>query len=59
MAAAVIGARWLLGGGPLVVELFGALAAGLAAYVGLMWVLKMPELRGMIGVLVSRVRRSG
>jgi hypothetical protein len=29
-------------------ELFGALGAGLAVYVGLMWILKMPELRGML-----------
>ncbi len=57
MAAAVVGARWLLGGGRLVVELFGALGAGLVVYVGLMWVLKMPELRGMMGALMQRVKK--
>jgi putative peptidoglycan lipid II flippase len=58
MAAAVIGVRGLLGGRALVVELFGALLAGMVVYVGLMWALKMPELRGMVGTLVSRIRKS-
>lgn len=58
MAAAVVGARWLLGGGSRAVELFGALGAGLVVYVGLMWALKMPELRGMAGMLVSRIKKS-
>jgi putative peptidoglycan lipid II flippase len=57
MAGVVIGWRWLLGGGSLVVELFGALVVGLAVYVGLMWVLKMPELRGMGRALVRRVKK--
>jgi hypothetical protein len=57
MAAAVVGARRMLGGGSLVVELFGALAVGLTVYVGLMWVLKMPELRGMGRALVSRIKK--
>jgi putative peptidoglycan lipid II flippase len=57
MAAAVVGARVLLGGGSLVVERFGALGAGLIVYVGLMWALKMPELRGMGRALVQRIRR--
>lgn len=58
MAVAVVGARWLLGGGSLAVELFGALGAGLVVYVGLMWALKMPELRGMAGMLVSKIKKS-
>ena len=57
MAVVVVGARGLLGGGSLVIELFGALGAGLAVYVGLMWVLKMPELRGMGRALVRRMKR--
>jgi putative peptidoglycan lipid II flippase len=58
MAAVVIGWRALLGGGSLAVELFGALGVGSAVYVGLMWAVKMPELRGMVGVLVSRIKKS-
>jgi len=57
MAAAVVGVRWMLGGGSLVVELFGALAVGMAVYIGLMWVLKMPELSGMGRALMQRIRR--
>jgi len=36
----------------------GALTLGLGAYLGLMWMLKMPELRGMVRVFASRVNRS-
>jgi hypothetical protein len=57
MAAAVLGWRRLFGEGLLSVELFGALGVGVAVYGGLMWVLKMPELRGMVRVLVSRIKR--
>ena len=35
----------------------GALGLGLAAYLGLMWLLKMPELRGMVRVLVQKIKR--
>ena len=57
MAAAVIGWRGLVGGGSLAIELFGALAVGVGIYVGLMWILKMPELRGIAGVIFQRVKR--
>jgi putative peptidoglycan lipid II flippase len=57
MAAAVLGWRRLFGEGLLSVEFFGALGVGVAVYGGLMWVLKMPELRGMVRVLVSRIKR--
>jgi putative peptidoglycan lipid II flippase len=57
MATAVVAARGLLSGRALVLELFGALAAGFAVYVGLMWILKMPELRGMGRALLRRVKR--
>jgi hypothetical protein len=36
---------------------FGALGVGVVVYVGLMWALKMPELLGMVRVLVSRIKR--
>lgn len=58
MAAAVVGTRWILGGRALVIELFGALGAGMAVYVGLMWALNMPELMGMGRALVSRIKKS-
>ena len=57
MAAAVVGARVLLGGRSLAVELFGALGAGFAVYLGLMWLVKMPELRGMGRALMQRLKR--
>ncbi|HEY9122043.1 MAG TPA: murein biosynthesis integral membrane protein MurJ [Brevefilum sp.] len=39
------------------VTLFGALGVGLAIYVGLMWILKMPELLGMFRTLIRKVRK--
>lgn len=57
MAAIVVGWRYFFSGGSLVVELFGALGLGLAAYVGLMWLLKMPELMGMFRMLMRRINR--
>jgi putative peptidoglycan lipid II flippase len=57
MTVAVLGWRGLMAGGSLAVELFGALAVGFAVYVGLMWILKMPELKGIAGVVLQRVKR--
>jgi hypothetical protein len=57
MVGVVIGWRHLFGDISLVVELFGALGLGIAAYGGLMWALKMPELLGMVRAVVRRVRR--
>jgi len=56
MAAAVLGWRAMFGGESLLLELFGALGLGVVVYVGVMWILKMPELRGMVRVLVSRIK---
>ncbi|MDF1519835.1 MAG: murein biosynthesis integral membrane protein MurJ [Brevefilum sp.] len=57
MAGAVMGwgalfesrSRWF--------ELFGALGIGLAIYVGLMWMLRMPELLGMFRTLMRKIRK--
>jgi len=57
MAGVVIGWRHLFEDISLVVELFGALGLGIAAYGGLMWALKMPELLGMFRTLMRRIRR--
>jgi putative peptidoglycan lipid II flippase len=57
MAAVVLGWRAMFGGGSRIVELLGALGVGVVVYVGLLWALKMPELRGMVRVLVSRIKR--
>ena len=58
MAAAVLGWRAMVGGGSLVVELFGALGMGVMVYVGLMWVTKVPELRGMARAVMQRIKKS-
>jgi len=55
-SAVVVGWRYLFSDAALVVELFGALGLGIAAYGGLMWALKMPELLGMFRTLVRRVK---
>ena len=58
MAAAVLGWRAMVGGGSLVVELFGALGMGVMVYVGLMWAAKVPELRGMAMAVMQRIKKS-
>ena len=57
MGGAVLGWRALMAAHSSVVILFGALALGMAVYGGLMWALKMPELMGMVRVLVGKIRR--
>lgn len=57
MGAIVMGWMRLIGDGSRLVVVFGALGLGVAAYGGLMWALKMPELRGMARVLVGRLKR--
>lgn len=58
MAAAVVGWQAVYRGGSVVIELLGALGLGVLVYGGLMWALKMPELGGMVRVLLSRIKRS-
>ncbi len=57
MSGVVLGWQALFAGRSVVLVLFGALGLGVAAYGGLMWALKMPELRGMVRVLVGKIRR--
>ena len=57
MGAVVLGWQALMAGYSNLVILFGALAVGVAVYCGLMWALKMPELMGMVRVLVGKIRR--
>jgi len=57
MAGGVIGWQAFFGDGSRWVALFGALGVGLVIYVGLMWVLKMPELLGMFRTLLRRIRK--
>jgi len=57
LAAVVLGWQVLVGEGSSVIKLLGGLGLGLGVYVGLMWTLKMPELFGMVRMLVSRFQR--
>jgi len=57
MTAGVLGWQRLIGDGSRFVAVLGALGVGLVAYVGLMWVLKMPELLGMFRTLMRRITR--
>ncbi len=57
MIGGVLGWRAVVGSGSLWVELFGALLLGVAIYVGLMWVLKMPELMGIFRTLLRRIKK--
>ncbi len=57
MSGVVLGWQALFAGRSVVLVLFGALGLGVAAYGGLMWALKMPELRGMVRVLVGKIRK--
>jgi len=57
MAAVVVGWQLLFEGGSLCLIFFGALGLGVIVYGGLMWVLKMPELRGMIRAVVGKITK--
>ena len=57
MAGVVIGWGALVGDGSRLLLVIGSLGLGLGAYLGLMWGLKVPELRGMVRVFVKRISR--
>jgi putative peptidoglycan lipid II flippase len=57
MSAVVLAWRAIFEGGSRVAIVGGALGFGLAVYLGLMWLLKMPELRGMMRALVRKIKR--
>ena len=58
MAAAVVVWQVIVGEGSRLLSIFGAMSLGLVVYVGLLWVLKVPELRGMIRALKNRLGKS-
>jgi len=53
----VLGWVALVGDGSRLLIVVGALVLGLGVYLGLMWGLKVPELRGMVRVFVKRISR--
>lgn len=57
MAAVVLAWMALFDGSARIVVVFGALALGLGAYLGLMWALKMPELREMFAMLIRKMKK--
>ena len=57
MAAVVLGWQALFAGSSAPVIALGALLVGVLAYVALLWVLKMPELRGMVRMLTGKIER--
>ncbi|MGI6741147.1 MAG: murein biosynthesis integral membrane protein MurJ [Brevefilum sp.] len=56
MAAVVLGWQVLVGTRSNFLTVLGGLGLGLAAYIGLLWVLKVSELRGMVQVIRNRFR---
>ena len=56
MTVVVVGWQRFVSPGSALVELFGALGLGFAVYVGLMWVVKVPELGGMVRTILRRIR---
>jgi putative peptidoglycan lipid II flippase len=57
MSAVVLGWEVVFAGRSVLLVVFGALGLGVAAYGGLMWALKVPELRGMVRAVLGRIRR--
>ena len=57
MAAVVVGWQQVFQSGSNLVILFGALGLGVAVYLGVMWALKVPELRGMLRVMIKKIKR--
>jgi putative peptidoglycan lipid II flippase len=57
MSAVVLGWLAVFGGGSRAVTVIGALVFGLTVYLGLMWALKMPELRGMVRTFAQKMKR--
>jgi putative peptidoglycan lipid II flippase len=57
MAAVILGWQSLVGGGSSVLGVLGGLGLGLGVYVGLMWIMKMPEMLGMVKMVISRIQK--
>jgi len=46
-----------VGEGSSVIKLLGGLGLGLGVYVGLMWLLKMPEIIEMLDILMTKIEK--
>lgn len=57
MAGGVIGWRFFFEKASIWIELFGALLLGVILYLGIMWILKMPELMGMLRTLMEKISK--
>jgi putative peptidoglycan lipid II flippase len=50
--------RAVFGESSLLIELFGALGVGFTAYLGIMWGFNIPEIKGMIRMLMGRMKKA-
>ncbi len=57
MVGGVIGWRVIFVNASLWIDLFGALLVGIIIYVGLMWILKIPELMGMLRAFLEKITK--
>lgn len=57
MAAAVLAAQTLLASRGLVMVLAGALGVGVLVYFGLLWMMRTPELMGLIAIVRRKIKR--
>lgn len=57
MAAMLLGWLALFRDGSAIIRLAGGLGFGLLAYLGVMWVFKMPELRSMVRTLMAKISK--
>lgn len=58
MAAVVFVWQMVVGGRSNLLTVLGGLGLGLGVYIGLLWLLRVPELRGMIRTLKKRFRKA-
>ena len=56
MSALILGWGQLFGSGSLLLELFGGFGLGMAAYFGWLWLMKTPEVLGMLRILLSKIK---
>jgi len=57
MTVVIVGWGWLFDIESLFISFLLSLILGVTSYVGLMWVLKVPELRGMMRMVVKKIRK--
>lgn len=57
MAVAVMGTQSLLASRGLVMVLVGALGVGVVVYFGLLWIMRAPELMGLIAIVREKIKR--